>query len=812
MALKIEMEPPTTEIKRLKGCINDLLSVISIPAICSSHEPTHITSTLLEVLVTTLNADFVYGQVNYSSGCQPSTEVVQFASHLNTSAKARDIGQMLQPWLTDPGSSPLEIPDPVASGSTFIAQLRVELQSEILVLVAGSKRADFPTEIELLLLRVAANQAGIQLQQALLLNEQKRTADEIRFQAELLDAVDQAVVAIDMDGRIIYWNRFAEALYGWPAVEVKGRHFADVASIHGPRNEKAEMLSHWERGERWTGECLVKHRNGETLPVLVTDSPIYDGHEQLIGSVRVSIDISELKHAEEVLEQRVTERTRQLTDVNDELRKEIYDRERVEAELRESEQRFHNLADTAPVMIWMCGTDKLCTYVSQRWLEFTGRNIDEELGNGWVDRIHPDDYYGFLEYGRAFDARRTFRQKYRMKRHDGEYRWILDTGVPHFAPDGEFIGFIGSCLDITDRVESEVALEKALSEVQRLKDQLYAENIYLQEEIMVAHNFGEIIGRSESLQRALRQAEQVAPVDTTVLLLGETGTGKELLAHAIHSLHPRNQHPLVKVNCATLPAQLIESELFGHERGSFTGALARRVGRFEIANGGTIFLDEIGELPLDLQSKLLRVLQEGEFERVGSSNTIKVNVRVIAATNRNLEEAVRNGSFRSDLYYRLNIFPIRVPALRERREDIPTLVKHFVSQLGLKLGKRIDSIPQETMEALQNYDWPGNIRELRNVIERAAIVTQGNQLTLVDRLENQSQLKESSQSISTVPSRESETLDEHQKQLIIRTMEKTYWRVEGPVGAAALLGVHPNTLRSRMKRLGITKPKFKEPA
>jgi PAS domain S-box-containing protein len=798
------------EIKRLKACINDLISVITIPAICTSHEPSHITSTLLEVLVSTLHADFVYGQLSGSIGGQPSTEVVQFAKHLNTTAQASDIGQMLQPWLTgDPRTSPLEIPDPITGGSILIAHLRLELQSEVLVLAAGSKRPGFPTEIEMLLLRVAANQAGIQLQEARLLNEQKRAADEIRFQAELLDAVDQAVVAIDKDGVIVYWNRFAEGLYGWPAAEVIGRNITDVTTADELHAE--EMSSRWRHGERWTGECLVKHRNGSILPVLMIDSPIYNSRKTLIGVVRVSVDITELKRAEEVLEQRVVERTRQLTEVNKELRKEILDRKRVEAELRESEERFHNLADTAPVMIWMCGTDKLCTYVSRPWLEFTGRNIDQELGNGWAERIHPDDYDFFLEYGRAFDARRGFRMKYRMKRHDDEYRWILDTGVPHYAPDGEFIGFIGSCLDITDRVESEVALEKALSEVQRLKDQLYAENVYLQEEIMVAHNFGEIIGRSESLQRALRQAEQVAPLDTTVLLLGETGTGKELLAHAIHSLHPRNQHPLVKVNCATLPAQLIESELFGHERGSFTGALARRVGRFEIANGGTIFLDEIGELPLDLQSKLLRVLQEGEFERVGSSNTIRVNVRVIAATNRDLEEAVRNGSFRSDLYYRLNIFPIRVPSLRERREDIPTLVKHFVNQLSMKFGKRIESIPQETMEGLQNYDWPGNIRELRNVIERAAIVTQGSQLTLIDRLENQPQFKELPQPIRGVIT-ETETLDQHQKQLILRTMEKTYWRVEGPVGAAALLGVHPNTLRSRMKRLGITKPKFKEHA
>ena len=798
------------EIKRLKACINDLISVITIPAICTSHEPSHITSTLLEVLVSTLHADFVYGRLSCSIGAQPSAEVVQFAKHLNTSAQASDIGQMLQPWLTgNPSTLPFEIPDPIAGGSIFIAHLRLELQSEVLLLAAGSKRSDFPNEIDMLLLRVAANQAAIQLQEARLLNEERRAADEIRFQAELLDAVDQAVAAIDKDGIIVYWNRFAEALYGWPAAEVIGRNITDVTPADGLDAE--EMSSRWQHGERWTGECLVKHRDGSIIPVLVIDSPIYNSRKILIGVVRVSIDITELKRTEEVLERRVIERTRQLTDLNAELRKEIVDRERAESELRESEKRFHNLADTAPVMIWMTGIDKLCTYVSKPWLEFTGRNIEQELGNGWADRIHPDDHEGFFDYGRYFDARQSFRMKYRMMRHDGHYRWILDTGVPHFTPDGEFIGFIGSCLDITDRVEAEAALEKALSEVQRLKDQLHAENIYLQEEIMVAHNFGEIIGRSESLQRALRQAEQVAPLDTTVLLLGETGTGKELLAHAIHSLHPRNQHPLVKVNCATLPAQLIESELFGHERGSFTGALARRVGRFEIANGGTIFLDEIGELPLDLQTKLLRVLQEGEFERVGSSNTIKVNVRVIAATNRDLEEAVRNGSFRSDLYYRLNIFPIRVPSLRERREDIPTLVKHFVNQVSMKLGKRIESIPQETMEALLDYDWPGNIRELRNVIERAAIVTQGSQLTLIDRLENQPALKEIAQSIASVTT-ETETLDEHQKQLILRTMEKTYWRVEGPVGAAALLGVHPNTLRSRMKRLGITKPKFKEPA
>lgn len=383
--------------------------------------------------------------------------------------------------------------------------------------------------------------------------------------------------------------------------------------------------------------------------------------------------------------------------------------------------------------------------------------------------------------------------------------WLLMHVDPMPPEHG---GVVISHTDITQRKRTEESLQEALAQVQQLKDQLHAENIYLQEAIMVAHNFGEIIGRSQALKKVLRQAEQVAPLDTTVLVLGETGTGKELLAHAIHNLSPRKSRPLVKVNCATLPSHLIESELFGHEKGAFTGAHARRAGRFEIANGGTIFLDEIGELPLDLQAKLLRVLQEGQFERLGSSRTIEVDVRIIAATNRDLEEAVSKGAFRSDLYYRLSIFPITTPPLRERKEDIPVLVMHFVKQLHTKLGKEIESIPQETMEALQNYSWPGNVRELRNVIERAAIITQGTKLRLLDSLESRPMSQEASQPAATRRNFV-ETLEESQRSLIIQTLEKTYWRVEGPNGAAALLGVHPNTLRSRLKKLGITRPKFK---
>ncbi len=368
--------------------------------------------------------------------------------------------------------------------------------------------------------------------------------------------------------------------------------------------------------------------------------------------------------------------------------------------------------------------------------------------------------------------------------------------------------------DITERRAADLSLRKALAEVQRLTDQLHQENIYLREEIRVASNFDEIIGRSEPLRRVLHQAEQVAPLDTTVTLLGETGTGKELLAHAIHKLSRRQHHRLVKVNCAALPGPLIESELFGHEKGAFTSADTKHIGRFEIANHGTIFLDEVGELPIDLQAKLLRVLEEGEFDRVGGTHTVKVDVRVIAATNRNLEEAVREGTFRSDLYYRLNIFPITLPPLRDRREDIPMLVKHLVKQLGQKLGKNIEAIPNQTMATLRNYPWPGNIRELRNVIERAVIISQGAMLRLIDDLDQQALELEAQHLVATseifgelIPT--SETLEQHEYNMILRTLKQVHWKLEGPGGAAELLNIHPSTLRSKMRKLGIERPRYK---
>jgi PAS domain S-box-containing protein len=478
---------------------------------------------------------------------------------------------------------------------------------------------------------------------------------------------------------------------------------------------------------------------------------------------------------------------------------DITERHRAEEELRQSEERFRNMADTAPVLIWIAGPDKLCTYFNHGWLEFTGRPIEQELGKGWAEGIYSEDYARCLDiYNSAFDRREPFKMEYRLRRADGIFRWMYDCGTPRVSSTGEFLGYIGSCIDIADRKEAEEALQQALSEVNQLTNQLHEENIYLQEEIKLAHNVDEIIGRSNAIKYVLFKVEQVSQTDSTVLILGETGTGKELVARAIHSQSPRKDRPLVKVNCAALSASLIESELFGHEKGSFTGASARKIGRFELADGATLFLDEIGELPLELQSKLLRVIQEGEFERLGSSRTIKVDVRIIAATNRNMKTEIEKGAFREDLWYRLNVFPITVPPLRQRKEDIPPMVEHLVSGLSKKLGKRITSISSATLQKLQDYSWPGNVRELANVIERGVINAQGPVLHIADQFE-----QPPSQNVPGA----SRTLDEIEKEYIMRILEDTAWRIEGPNGAARILGLNPSTLRTRMVKLGIQKSK-----
>jgi formate hydrogenlyase transcriptional activator len=348
--------------------------------------------------------------------------------------------------------------------------------------------------------------------------------------------------------------------------------------------------------------------------------------------------------------------------------------------------------------------------------------------------------------------------------------------------------------DITDRKEKENELCRALKELEELENRLQDENVYLQEEIKISHDYRNMVGHSAAIQEVFGQIQQVATTDANVLILGETGTGKELVARAIHDLSGRRDRPLVKINCATLPDKLIESELFGHEKGAFTDALSKRVGRFELANKGTIFLDEIGDLPLGLQVKLLRVLQEGEFERLGDAKTYHVDVRVISATNQNLERLVEKGEFRKDLFYRLNTFPILCPPLRTRKDDIPDLVKYFVTKSSDKVGKNIESIPKKVIETLTGYHWPGNIRELENVIERAIITSPGRSLTIGDWFAQDSR----KETHSSLPS-----LADNERHHILKALALTKGRISGEKGAATILGINPNTLTSRMKKLGI---------
>ncbi len=358
--------------------------------------------------------------------------------------------------------------------------------------------------------------------------------------------------------------------------------------------------------------------------------------------------------------------------------------------------------------------------------------------------------------------------------------------------------------EIAERKKAEGSLQDTYTEIKQLKDRLQAENTYLRQEVALQYNFGEIIGESDALAVIFSQVEQVAPMNATVLLLGETGTGKGVVARAIHRSSTRKDRPLITVNCATLPAALVESELFGREKGAFTGSNTRQIGRFELADGGTIFLDEIGELPLELQSKLLRVIQDGEFERLGSPRTIRTDVRIIAATNRNLKDEIRNGKFREDLYYRLNVFPVTLPPLRQRKEDIPLLVNHFVSKFNNKIGKKIETVSTNTLNLLQDYYWPGNVRELESVIERAVIISPGSSLQVLEHFETFQKTEElTAGAAGETAGGAVKTLADMERDHIHEVLLKTAWRVEGKGGAAILLGINPSTLRARMRKIGI---------
>jgi PAS domain S-box-containing protein len=424
----------------------------------------------------------------------------------------------------------------------------------------------------------------------------------------------------------------------------------------------------------------------------------------------------------------------------------------------------------------------------------------------FFQRIHPDDREN---YSKAFDSAITHQQpdldlEYRVVLPEGEVRYVHSVGHPVFDKSGNFSEYVGTAMDVTEQHKARAALETAFQEIQALKDQLYKENIALRDEIVQTSMFEEIVGESPALRAVLARVTKVAPTDSTVLITGETGTGKELIARAIHKRSQRAARAFVSVNCAAIPTSLISSELFGHEKGAFTGATQRRLGRFELAEGGTLFLDEIGELPSETQIALLRVLQEREFERVGGAKVIRANVRVIAATNRDLQASIDAGTFRGDLYYRFNVFPIEMPSLRQRREDIPLLVEYFIDRYSAKTGKKIRSIEKSTLDRLRLYGWPGNIRELQNVVERSVILGESEIFTV-----DESWLS----GAVDQPDRVGPTLlkipPSQEKEAIEAALAEAQGRVSGPSGAAVRLGVPPSTLDSKIKTLNINKHRFK---
>jgi PAS domain S-box-containing protein len=579
------------------------------------------------------------------------------------------------------------------------------------------------------------------------LEELKRS--EARFR-KLVEHAADAFFVLDPEWRVLDVNQRACDSLGYTRGELVGMSLAEFAD-RTPEQVR-EVLGQLDPEEELSIEGRHFRKDGSSFPVEVRIGVLEEGGQK--AWIAVARDISERKETEEAL--------------------------------RASEERFAAIFRSAMDAIVIVDSELRISMFNQAAERVFNCTAAEVLGGSFRDFLCTDSRAVLDQCVRA------------VQRAESRYCYLWSPeGLTALRADGESVPVEATVSlvevgeqrlyaiilrDINDRKRSEAELQR-----------LHEEMVYLQQELETTHGYGEIVGTAPPMKSVYEAIEKVAATDSTVLITGETGTGKELVARAIHSASQRKDKVLVRINCAALPAGLIESELFGHEKGAFTGATSRKIGRFELANGGTIFLDEIGDIPLDLQNKLLRVLQEGEFERLGDSQTRKVDVRVIAATNRELSDAIEEGLFRSDLFYRLNVFPIGVPALRERSKDIPLLVKHLVMKYSVKLGKSIESIPQAAMNALMAYDWPGNVRELENVIERAVILTGGTELELGDWL---------TAATSAGPSR-IPTLEELERDHITRVLEATGWRVRGDAGAAALLGLKPTTLEARMKKLGI---------
>ena len=580
----------------------------------------------------------------------------------------------------------------------------------------------------------------------------------------VLDTTPVLIFSARPDGYIDYFNQRCLDYLGVPLDALEGGRWTSF--IHP--DDLEEHLRRWRTsiasGEPAVSQARVRKANGEYRWLLHHTEPLRDELGNLVRWFGSSIDIEDLKRAEETI--------------------------------RDTEQELRTILETIPAFVWTAGPDGALEFLTERWFQRTRHTREEVVGWKWASMIHPDDRDRVVQKWRdAIASGRPLDLEMRGSDAEGKYRWFLTRAVPLRSQTGAVIRWYGTLTDIDDR-------KRAEQELHDLKEQLHKENIALRDEITQTSMFEEIVGSSAPLRRLLVLVAKVASTDSTVLITGETGTGKELIARAIHRRSPRASRPFVSVNCGAIPPSLTTSELFGHEKGAFTGAVQRQLGRFELAEGGTIFLDEVGELPQETQIALLRVLQERAFERVGGSKLISADVRVIAATNRDLDQAIAEGSFRRDLYYRLSVFPLQVPPLRERPEDIPLLVEYLTQRYAVKMGKKITSVNRRTIDLLTSYDWPGNVRELQNVIQRAVILCEGTLSVDETWLEKRSAGRGAdAKSLGRLKGHE-------EKELIERALAGSRGRVSGPDGAAAKLGIPRSTLESKIRSLRIDKHRF----
>jgi PAS domain S-box-containing protein len=629
-------------------------------------------------------------------------------------------------------------------------------------------------------LSLLADHVALAVDIALRNEEQGRVEEELRRQKahfeRLFELAPEAIVLRDAENRVVRANREFTKLFGYTVEESLGRNIRDLIVPEGMREESERLREAIRRGERVNAELVRRRKDGSLLNVSFTAAPV-SAHGGPLEIYSIYRDITERKRTEDALR-------------------------RSEAYLSEGQRMSHSGS-------WARTVPAGEVYWSQESYRMFGVDPSrvKPTHEIFLNRTHPEDRAGLEQTTRrAILDRNHFQADFRIIREDGTIRHIHTVGHPVINAAGKLVEFVGTHIDVTEPLQARVALEKAFEEIKALKEELYQENVALRQEIGETAMFEEIVGKSDALRDVLKQVEAVASTDSTVIIYGETGTGKELIARAIHNLSARRDNAFVKLNCASIPTGLLESELFGHERGAFTGAIAQRIGRFELANRGTIFLDEIGEVPPELQPKLLRVLQEREFERLGSSRTLRSEARLIAATNRDLSKMVEAQTFRADLFYRLNVIPILLPPLRERPEDVPLLVQHFAELFSRRMNKAIQTIPTETMSAMVHYDWPGNVRELQNVIERAVILSAGGILKVpLSDLRNTGAARARRAMKETLPIRSEKRSDAPppDRDRVLEALREAGGRVGGTAGAAARLGMKRTTLIAYMKRLSI---------